>query len=118
MSIEALMVRTATIELYLPGTSDDFNDETEGYDEPFDSPAWFDQTEALELTTGQETTITYDKVFLPAQTPLTYLSRITSDDGGVYQVNGDPWRVWTPVGEHHVEAKLKKIGNREGVLSS
>jgi hypothetical protein len=113
VSFDSLLTRTATVEPYEPTTDDDFNDEVIAWGEPVDYPAWFNSAPTggalTELTVERDTAMEEDLVFLPAGAVINYLSRVTRDDGVVFQVYGPPDRVFTPRGEHHVEAKLRAI---------
>lgn len=90
---------------------------TVGFDE-YDNPipgtdtitytvGYLEQTEAVEVSVGQDTFTSADLLVLPPLTVIDGSDRVVIG-GTTYEVIGDPARPWRPsTGEHHVECRLR-----------
>lgn len=71
---------------------------------------WLSQTAATEpVGPGRPlVTVTVEILFLPAGTDIAAHDHVDID-GTIYEVDGTPNPAWTPHGEHHIEAKVRRV---------
>lgn len=71
---------------------------------------WLSQTDATEPTGPGRAlvTLTTEILFLPSGTDIEAHDRVEID-GQLYDVDGEPRAAWSPRGEHHIEANLRRV---------
>lgn len=71
---------------------------------------WLSQTSATEPTGPGRAlvTLTTEILFLPSGTDIEAHDRVEID-GQLYEVDGVPQSAWSPRGEHHIEANLRRV---------
>ena len=69
---------------------------------------WVTQQTADEDTRDRDQQTRLWKIFLPADTEITGHDRVVWD-ALTFDVVGPPARVWTPRGEHHIEADIRLV---------
>lgn len=70
---------------------------------------WLSQASSQEPTSpGRVAEVTTWQLYLPAGTDIEASDRVVID-GTTYEVDGPPNRARRPSGEHHVEARLRRV---------
>lgn len=110
------MTLPATITPRVPSTSDEYNDETLVDGTPIvlaggpGDGVWIEQTARAE--SGDSSNVQADqwRLFAPAKVGFDGGAKVEVD-GGVYEVDGPPWRATNPRRREvsHIEANVKRI---------
>lgn len=113
MALAALMTRPVVIHQRVTSSAvDEWGNQTTETYQDVDALAYLEQTDAEEITSGQETYVSRWKIALPSSVgPLTGRDQITVTDlEQTFAVVGRPARPWRPSsGEHHIEARLVEV---------
>jgi hypothetical protein len=109
MSLAGLLVHDVTI-LRATTTTDRYGNLTVTWSTPTETAVkgWISQRSRSEENTQRDAQISDWVLFVPADTDIVGGDRVTWN-GVTYEVDGPPWRAWTPRGEHHVEASLRVV---------
>lgn len=109
--IESFFVRSAVV-IRAPLAEDRYHHQSPDWQNATRAPAvgvWLAQQSATETVNGRDTTVTTYTLQGPAGMDLRPLDRVEIDGALLYEVEGDPNPAWTPRGEHHIEATLKRV---------
>ena len=107
MTFTALLVRDVTI--LTPTTSTDrYGNSIATSWTSTVTKGWLDQQTSSEGDGLRRDQDTEWVLFLAADTVITGRDRVQVGSD-VYEVAGNPNRAWTPAGEHHVEARLRRV---------
>lgn len=103
------MVRDITI-LRAAAATDVYGNTTDNWSAATSTAAvgWVTDRESGEDTRDRDQQTRLWKLYAPADTDVTGHDRVVCDSL-TFEVVGPPARVWTPRGEHHVEADLRLV---------
>jgi hypothetical protein len=99
------LTETATVVRYAAGV-DEYGNVSRGAATRTDYPARLEQLAADEIVRDRDTILADWRVFLPATADVSPYDRLEAR-GHVFEIQGLPNQLRTPVGAHHIEAQLK-----------
>jgi hypothetical protein len=108
LSFEQLLSETCTITQRTAGARDDYNNPVLVDGASTDEPCLLQLFNTGENVYGQDRTLTNYTLFLLPSAEINAYSKVTID-GVDYEVDGDPAMHPTPAGNHHIEAKVRRI---------
>jgi len=108
MAFLDLLIHTVSIAPYQAGSTDRYGNAADGYGTGVDSVARVQQVSTTEDLSNQDQRGTRFRVFLPADTVVSALSRVTWN-GRTLQVEGEPKVVNGATGPHHIECMTREV---------
>ena len=84
-----------TISPFSPAV-DRYGNESAGFGDPVPAKGFIEQNTSVEHLGDRDVVVTTQRVWLPPGTAVGRLDVITDPSGIVWQVQGDPQRIWNP----------------------
>lgn len=108
MSFRRLLSQEATVVTRPISGRDPYNNPAPGPEARATYPARLEQTGTSERTVDRNTVVSTFRLFLPPEAVVDALDRVEVD-GESYEVVGEPNRLTTPRGLHHLELELRLV---------
>jgi hypothetical protein len=114
MSLAGLLNQTVSIQRMSPSDDEDDSGDhpLEPDGEPVESRGRLQKLEIGpgEFTVGRDTSVTDWMLYLPAGVAIDHQDVVTVD-GQAYSVLGTPYPVQTPIGTHHIQARVRAVAD-------
>lgn len=110
MSFAGLLVRTAIVHRMAEQGADRYNSPERVQIGAAEYPAWVEQSRTSEEIVDRNAVRVDALLVLPAYAEIGPLDQVEVD-GVLYEVDGNPARVWRGIGGgvHHIEAALREV---------
>lgn len=109
MTLARLLTQPVTVlNRAAGGDEDEYGDEVVEEWDRYDTDAYLEQTDSIEVQVDRDTVISNWLLVLPAGSVIDGGDQVITTDG-TYEVIGRPARPWNPRlrAEHHIEARLR-----------
>jgi hypothetical protein len=109
VSLASLLSQTVSIQNMTEGSEDGMgNAELAASGAPVTTNGLIQQTSTQEVTIGRDTAVSDWVLYLGAGESIGYQD-LVSEGGRTFEVVGDPYRVRSPLGEHHLQVRLRQV---------